>query len=502
MTVLARHAQERPDEVALRDGGRSWGWAEVDDQLRRAAQLLRAQRLGPDQRVAVCAENSAEVLWAHLAGLLAGASTVPISFHLTVDELAFILEDAGVAVLFVGPETAARGREAAERAGVPLVVDDWAAWVAGAPDGEPPTDVAPRPNLLYTSGTTGRPKGTELPPTMFAGGATIAEHVEALGRSPFAACGPHLVAGPMYHTGPLSGMRLLAAGVPVIVLPRFDPVAVLEAVDRHRAGSTVMVPTHFIRLLALPPQVRERYDVSSLRLVAHTGAACPIDVKRSMIEWWGPVLFEAYGATEVGTVASITSEEWLAHPGSVGRAVPPFEVVVVDEDGHPVPAGVEGRLHFRDATGRGVVYHRNPEGSAAAHLEPGVFTLGEVGYVDDEGYVFITDRFSDMVVSGGVNLYPAEAEQVLLRHPGVADVAVIGVPHPEMGEQLKALVVPSDPASPPDEAELLAFCRQGLASLKCPRSVDLVEGLGRSSMGKLNKRALRAPYWATDRTIG
>jgi acyl-CoA synthetase (AMP-forming)/AMP-acid ligase II len=337
---------------------------------------------------------------------------------------------------------------------------------------------------------------------MFAGGATVAEHLTALEANRFATLGRHLVAGPMYHTGPLSGFRVLAAGAPVVVLRRFDPEAVLAAIDRWRTASSVMVPTHFVRLLALPDEVKRRYDVSSMCLVAHTGSACPADVKRAMIDWWGPIFSEAYGATEVGTVASISSEEWLRHPGSVGRSVPPFEALVVDDDGRPVPPGTEGRLYFRDTTGRGVVYHGNPDGSAAAHLEPGVFTLGEIGYVDAEGYVYITDRFSDMVVSGGVNLYPAEAEQVLVQHPSVADVAVIGVPHAEMGEQLKALVVPVDPSAPPSEDDVLAFCRARLSSLKCPRSVDVVETIGRTTMGKLNKRALRAPFWSTERTIG
>ena len=502
MTLLARFADERGDEVALVDGERTWGWAEVDDALRRVAVQLQRLGLGPGQRLAVFAVNSAETLLAHLGGLLAGVSTVPVNFHLTADEVAYILTDSGAAVLVVGPETAERGREAAAAAGVDLVVEDWDAWLAGAPEDEPATDVAPQPNLMYTSGTTGRPKGVELPPTMFAGGATVAEHLTALGANRFATLGRHLVAGPMYHTGPLSGFRVLAAGAPVVVLRRFDPEAVLAAVDRWRTASSVMVPTHFVRLLALPDEVKHRYDVSSMRLVAHTGAACPADVKRAMIDWWGPIFSEAYGATEVGTVASISSEEWLRHPGSVGRSVPPFEALVVDDEGRPVPAGTEGRLYFRDTTGRGVVYHRNPDGSAAAHLEPGVFTLGEIGYVDDEGYVYITDRFSDMVVSGGVNLYPAEAEQVLVQHPAVADVAVIGVPHPEMGEQLKALVVPVDPSAPPSEADVLDFCRARLSSLKCPRSVDVVETIGRTTMGKLNKRALRAPFWSTERTIG
>lgn len=230
-----------------------------------------------------------------------------------------------------------------------------------------------------------------------------------------------------------------------------------------------------------------------MELVAHTGAKCPDEVKRAMIDWWGPVFLEAYGASEVGTTCSITSEDWLAHPGSVGRADPPFEAIIVGDDDGPVPPHTEGRLYFRDTTGRGVVYHNDPAKSAAAHLEPGVFTLGEIGYMDEDGFVYITDRFSDMVVSGGVNLYPAEAEHVLIDHPAVVDVACIGIPHPEMGEELRALIVVADGTTPSEE-DLLAFCRQRLSSFKCPRSVQFVDDLGRSTMGKINKRELRARY--------
>jgi long-chain acyl-CoA synthetase len=234
-----------------------------------------------------------------------------------------------------------------------------------------------------------------------------------------------------------------------------------------------------------------------MKFVTHTGAACPVEVKRAMIDWWGPIFVDAYGATEVGTTCSITSTEWLEHPGSVGRAVPPFEALVIDDDGRELPPNVEGKLYFRDTTGRGIFYPNDPQKTAAAHIAPGVFTLGEIGYVDEDGYVFITDRFSDLVVSGGANIYPAEAEQVLVEHPEVADVACIGVPHADMGEALKALVVPRDPASPPDPAALITFCRERLSHYKCPRSVDIVASVGRNAMGKINKRALRAPYWAT-----
>jgi len=509
--IAADRARERPDEVALRDDRVALGWAEVDDVLNRVANGLHAMDLGPARRIAVYAENSVETVLAHLGGLLAGASTVPVNFHLTAEEAAYILRDSQATVVFVGPENVERGVQAAAAAGVEHVISwrgeggtqRWEDWLAAADPSEPAIEVAPLPNLMYTSGTTGLPKGVDLPPSMFAGGRTVAEHVAVLAQNRFASFGTHLVVGPMYHTGPLSGMRILAAGTPVVVLGRFDPERVLWAIDTYRTETTVMVPTHFKRLLELDASVRAKYDVSSMQLVAHTGAACPIDVKHQMIRWFGPIFNDAYGATEVGTICSIGSAEWLEHPGSVGRVIPPFtRAIVVDDDGQEVPAGTEGRLFFEDSTGRGIVYPNDPEKTARAHLRPGVFTIGEIGYVDDDGYVYITDRFSDMIVAGGVNIYPAEAEQVLIEHPKVADVAVIGVPDDDLGEAVKALVVPIDAADAPTPEELIALCRGKLAGYKCPRTVEIVSTVGRNAMGKVNKRALRAPYWEGARTIG
>ena len=509
MPVFASElARDRPDEIAVRDPNKALTWAQVGDMLNRIANNALAADLGASRRVAVYAENAAETALAHLGCLLGSASTVPVNFHLTAEEAAYILVDSESRILFVGPETLERGVEAAklarlEGASITIVgwdvshgeVTSWADWLKQGDPSDPSLEVVPRANLLYTSGTTGRPKGTELPPTMFAGGSTMAEHLEGMKANRFAEYGTHLVVGPMYHTGPLNGMRLLVRGVPMVVLAKFDAENTLAAIAEYKTESSVMVPTHFVRLLALPDDVKAKYDVSSMKLVAHTGASCPVDVKRSMIDWWGPIFIDAYGATEVGTTCQISSVDWLANPGSVGRPVPPFSVVVLDDDGNEVPANTEGRLFFKDATGRGVIYPNDAEKTKAANIAPGVFTLGEIGFVNDGGFVYITDRFSDMVVSGGVNIYPAEAEQVLVQHPDLLDVACIGVPHAEMGEELKALAIARDLANPPDAKEVLAFCRERLSHFKCPRTIEFVDDLGRNTMGKINKRKLRAPYW-------
>jgi long-chain acyl-CoA synthetase len=509
-----QRATENPDGFALvdvtADGAHEMTWAEVDDALNRCASRLLAAgaagELGAEQRIAVYAEKAAETALAHLGGLLAGASSVPVNFHLTAEEAEYIFSDSTSGIVFVGPETAERGLAAAKGAGIATVVgwhcDDvdgitpWSEWLAAGSNEDPPDETVPRANLLYTSGTTGRPKGTELPPTMFAGGGNMAEHLDALAQGGFAGFGTHLVVGPMYHTGPLSGMRLLCAGVPSVILAKFDAEATIAAIDRYRTETTVMVPTHFVRMLALPDDVKAKYDVSSMKLVAHTGAKCPVDVKAAMIEWLGPVFRDAYGATEVGTVCSISSEEWLEHRGSVGRSVPPFTALVLGDGMEELPANTEGQLYFRDETGRGIVYPNDAEKTAASNPEPGLFTLGEIGFMDDDGYVYITDRFSDMVVSGGANIYPAEAEQILIDHPAVADVGCVGVPHPDMGEMLIGLVTPADPASPPDPAELSTWLRERLSHYKCPREYHVVDDLLRNTMGKINKRKLRDAWLA------
>jgi acyl-CoA synthetase (AMP-forming)/AMP-acid ligase II len=464
--------------------------AELEPLVGRAVTAI--DRISLDgRRLAVMGENSTATLVAHLGALSAGVSSVAVARYLTVDDVAYILADSDSGAVLSSDATADVAAKAADRVGaVHLRSEDW---LASTPS-PPRVDRPARTLLVYTSGTTGRPKGTDmrwlrtLPPT-------VGEHLAAVAASsPFTA-GPHLVVGPLHHTGPLSALRHALAGGTVVIHDRFDPEAALAAIAAHRIESSVMVPTHFSRFLALPPQTRARFDVSSLRRVVHTGAACPVEVKRAILDWWGPVLFEAYGGSESGTVCAIESDEWLARPGSVGRPVPGYEALVLDEAGKALPPGEEGALWFRDLTGRGVRYH----GVVSEAPEPGLFTLGEIGRVDADGYVFITDRQSDMVVCGGVNLYPAEAEAALVEHPAVADAAVIGIPDPDLGEVLHALVVLAPGAG---AADLDAFCRSRLAGPKCPRSYEIVDTVGRNAMGKLDKRALRRPYWPTDRTIG
>ncbi|CAM5256672.1 AMP-binding protein [Streptomyces aurantiogriseus] len=505
---LDRRAQETPHEPALVDDQDVLSWSALADRVARAAARLLEFAPGPDDRVAVLGDNAIPTLVAHLAGLRAGVGTVATSRHLTAGELVDQIIDAGATGIITGPVGAGVALDAARELGLPVVMHgtpplghafDWDLWLAAAPAGRAlPGDRPARPPLVYTSGTTGRARGTEV---RWVSGpvAGSSAYLTAMAARPGFPPGPHLVCGPLQHNAPLTSLRHLVAGQQVVVLGRYEPETFLSRVARWRVTSTVMVPTHFQRLLALPEEVRARYDVSSLRQVSHTGSACPPEVKRAMIDWFGPVLTESYGASEAGTVARIGSAEWLAHPGSVGRVQPPFEVLVTDDDGRPLPLGERGLLAFRAPEDRGVRYHADPDKTKAAYLSPGVFTLGDIGYVDADGYIFITDRAADVVVSGGVNLYPAESEAVLRGHPIVAEVAVIGVPDPDFGEALRALVVAA--GDEPSAQELDRYCRDRLAAYKCPKSYEFVPELVRNAMGKLDKRAMRRPYWRSERTI-
>jgi long-chain acyl-CoA synthetase len=355
--------------------------------------------------------------------------------------------------------------------------------------------------MFYTSGTTGRPKGVRS--TAFAVGQSVAarsamlEGLAGLFRIPRG--GSVLVNSPLYHGGPFLFSLLPAGlGATVILRQRFDPAETLRLIDEHAITTAYFVPTHFVRLLRVPEEERAAFDGSSLQAVYHTAAPCPPEVKRQMLEWWGPVIHELYAATETGALGTfITGDEWLKKPGSVGRAMPVVEILVLGEKGERLGTNETGQIYVRNLMGGDFEYHGAPEKTAAAHLEPGVMTVGDVGYLDEDGFLFLCDRKIDMIISGGVNIYPAEIEAVLVTHPAVADAAVIGVPNEEFGEEVKAVVelAPGHEASDALAAELATFARERLAGYKVPRSVEFEDHLPRTPTGKLLKRELRDPYW-------
>ena len=317
--------------------------------------------------------------------------------------------------------------------------------------------------------------------------------------------GVTVLCGPVYHSAQWAfSFMPMMAGSSTVMQHKYDSAGVLDLIDRYGGTNIHLVPTQMKRLVDLPDDVQAGFDGSTLELVIHGAAPCPPAVKRSLIEWWGPKITEYYGSTEASVVTMITSEEWLAKGGSVGQAMPNMEIYVVGDDGERKGPGEEGTLYFKNNMGMDFEYHNAPEKTADSHLEPGVFTTGDVGYLDDEGYLWLGDRKIDMIISGGVNIYPAEIEGALGGHPQVLDVAVIGVPNEEYGEEVKAIVVPNDGVTGDDDlrATLAAFCRENLAGYKCPRSFDFTDELPRTGTGKVKKRLLRSPYWdGLDRKI-
>jgi acyl-CoA synthetase (AMP-forming)/AMP-acid ligase II len=349
--------------------------------------------------------------------------------------------------------------------------------------------------MLYSSGTTGRPKGVFHPPPAAPLGE--APGLATLLSGLFGMDGDtvYLSPAPLYHSAPLRfTMGVHRLGGTTVVMDRFDPETFLQLVERYRVTHAQVVPTMFVRMLKLPADVRSRHDVSSLQLVVHAAAPCPVDVKRQMIEWWGPVLHEYYAGTEGNGFVYCNSEMWLAHPGSVGR---PLNCVIhiCDESGDELPVGDEGTIYFEG--GAAFEYHNDPEKTSESRHPLGWSTLGDIGRLDEDGFLYLTDRKAHMIISGGVNIYPQEAENLLTLHPKVFDVAVIGVPNPDFGEEVKAVVQPVNwqDAGPALAQELIAYCRQQLADVKCPRSVDFEQELPRHPTGKLYKRLLRDRYW-------
>ncbi len=502
--MLDVSARERPDELAVDDGVRTRSFAELHDRSVRVARLLREDfGLEPDDHVAVLMHNRVEYVELIVGAIMAGVWITPVNWHLSEGEIEYVLADSGARVLFCDAHHEALGTAALAEAGhdgqLVRVGDDLDARLVAASDQAMPADAPAGGNMIYTSGTTGRPKGVKRARPATLGAAM--ENLGVLGRNVgLDGSGPHLITGPMYHAAPLMfAIYDNANGAPILIMPRFEERALLRLIDERRVAHTHLVPTMFVRLLRLPEEEKSSFDGSSLSLVLHGAAPVSVAVKHRMIEWWGEVLLEYWGATEGGVNTLVDSADWLAHPGTVGRALPAFEVFAVDEQGRRLPKGEVGDLYCRHKTQDVVFeYHGDAEKTASAYLEPGVFTIGDIGSVDHEGYVYLADRKSAMIISGGVNIYPMEVEQVLAEHPAVADVGVFGIPDEEWGEQIKAaieLAVGFAP-SPTLEREILDFAREHLAGYKVPRSIDFEERLPREASGKLYKRRLREPYWA------
>jgi acyl-CoA synthetase (AMP-forming)/AMP-acid ligase II len=500
------HAAETPDKAAyiMAGSGQVVSYRELNEASNRGAHLFRGLGLNLGDNIAIYMENNAAYLQVCWAAHRAGLYYTCIPSHLTAAEVAFIAGDCGARV-FVTSQ--AKAEVAAELAGLMPGVET-RLMVGGAVPGygsyeeavagQPPSPIADEyegADMLYSSGTTGRPKGIKKPITGEPLG-TPGSSVDLLGTLyGITGAAVYLSPAPLYHSAPLRfNMGILRKGATTIVMERFDPEAALALIERYRVSHSQWVPTMFVRMLKLPSEARGKYDLSSMQVAVHAAAPCPQQTKRDMIEWWGPVLQEYYAGTEGNGFCAITSEEWLAHPGSVGRALI-GTLHILDDDGVERPVGGTGAIYFSD--GPEFTYHNDPERTAESRNKRGWSTLGDVGHMDGEGYLYLTDRKSFMIISGGVNIYPQEIENLLLGHPKILDAAVIGVPDPEFGEAVRAVVQALDPsqAGPELAAEIMAYCREHLSAVKCPRGVDFEAQLPRHENGKLYKRLIKDRYW-------
>jgi long-chain acyl-CoA synthetase len=505
---IADHARAFPDKPAMiaASTGEAVTFRQMNDRSNRLAQYLHAQGLRRGDHVALLMENNLrfmEVVWATFRS---GLYLTAVNRYLPAEEAAYVVGDCGAVAIITSYDRQGTAAELADQ--IPdcphrLMVDGtipgWISYEAAvAPfPAEPLAEEWMGDSMLYSSGTTGRPKGIlrPLPQASPAEGFATRQQVNRYGLSTQAV---YLSPAPLYHAAPLGYvLSVLSWGGTVVMMERFDAEHALQLIERYRVTHSQWVPTMFVRMLKLPEAARRRYDLSSHKVAIHAAAPCPVDVKQQMIAWWGPILYEYYAGTEASGSTFITSEDWLAHPGSVGKAAL-GTLHICDEAGAEQPTGEAGTIYFERET-LTFQYHNDPGKTRAAQhpAHPNWTTLGDVGYLDAEGYLYLTDRKAFMIISGGVNIYPQAIEDALILHPKVGDVAVFGVPHAEMGEAVKAVVEPASGVEP-DEAlrdELMAFARGKLAHYMAPRSLDFIEEMPRLPTGKLYKRLLKDKYW-------
>jgi long-chain acyl-CoA synthetase len=499
-------AEKHPERIALvTPAGRALTAGELGGAVNRLVHGLRARGLRAGDVVAVLLPNGAPLVEVLLAAMQAGWHYTPINTHLAPGEVAYILGDCGAKAFFADERLAATALEAADRAGVRTGgrfavgaipgFEECAAIGAGWPETRPEERLAGQ-FMQYTSGTTGRPKAVRRAIPPLDPDAIVAALAPNLTRYDIEPGGDHvhLVTSPMYHMAPLSfGYFSLHFEHRVVLMDGWDAERALALIERHRVTTTHMVPTQFQRLIRLPEAVRDRYDVSSLRHVMHASAPCPAELKSRMLAWWGPVIYEYYGATEGGGTM-VRPTEWVERPGTVGRPWPGADVRILDEAGRELPPGEVGTVYLKLLMD--FEYKDDPEKTREGR-RGAYFTVGDVGYRDADGYLFLCDRKIDLIITGGVNVYPAEVEAALLEHPTVADAAVFGVPDEEWGEAVRAVVEPVSGIAPGPELEraLIAHCASRLARFKCPRAVEFTGTLPRDPNGKLYKRRLRDPHW-------
>jgi long-chain acyl-CoA synthetase len=505
--VIAHVAARTPHKLAVASPFGERTFAQLNARVNQLARLLRQHGIGEGDSMALVSKNRPAFVEAYLAALRTGVRFTPVNFHLTAEEVGYVIDDCEASVVIYDGTlpTAADAIAHAPKARLRLIVDgavdgfvDYEDAI-GAHPGHDIENPVRGTQMLYTSGTTGRPKGVyrrQQPVARSASQVAAAWNLET------DLC---LCTGPGYHAAPLAFniAAPLNAGVGVVFMDKWDAEETLRLIDRHRVTHTHMVATMFHRLLQLPEPVRGKYDLSSLRFVIHGAAPTPVHVKRSVIEWLGPVVFEYYAATEGGGNYFVTAEEWMRKPGTVGRSSTPELTRILDDDGNDVPQGQSGTLYFKAPEVGRFEYFKAPEKTAQSYRGDW-FTLGDMGYLDEDGYLFLNGRNAETIISGGVNIYPQEIDSELLKHPAVVDVCTVGVPNEEWGEEVKS-VVQLEAGRSGSEAlaeELIAFARSRLPGFKTPRSIDFVSDLPRLPSGKIQRRLVRAPYWAgRDRQI-